>query len=145
MVEFRVLDRRGSAGGGRAARRVDRLELRIRRQDVLRDVDDPFRSYSRSRPADDLDVDAHQALKHAVHSVVERRDFRLAFQDAELVAILENGLQVRTSQLAGLEVVGGREGRRPSQPGMLVVHKDNLHAGCHGLVEGRRNDLDRPG
>ena len=111
MIEVGVLDRLGGAGGGRTAGRVDRLELRVRRQDVLGDVDALLFGAVGGALADDVGVDALQAFQHAVDAVVEGGNARNAFEDAELVAVLEHRLEVAAGELAGLEVVGGGQRR----------------------------------
>ncbi len=68
--------------------------------------------------AGDHDLRIVESGHHAVHALIEGGNARHALQDAELVAVLELGLEEVAGDLAGVEVVGGGErGLRPSSSG----------------------------
>ena len=143
-LEVGVLDRLRGAGGGRAAGGVDRLEIGVGGQDVLGDVDAVLFGAVGRALADDLDVGPFEAIEHALDAVIERRNARHALEDAERVAGLQDGLEIFAGDLAGIVVVGGGERGTALPVGNVVVHEDDLHARCDGLVQRRRDGrIDR--
>ena len=121
-----------------------RLQVGIGGQDVLGDRGaELLRAVGRAL-ADDLDLEAAETFHHAVDAVVERRHARNAFEDADLVAVLQHRLEILAGDPAAVEVVG-RDQRRLALPVRnAVVDQHHLDAGRDRLVErGRDGRIDR--